>query len=170
MKTYKNCLGIGVAAFLLIAVVVVLAISRPNVSDSKDNNQNAVAAVLSVADEEEFDFGIISMAAGKVSHLFRVKNTTADPVMVKKLYTSCMCTSASLEIGQEKIGPFGMAGHGFIPTFSKTIAPETEAVVEVVFDPAAHGPAGVGPITRVVYLEEAGGGVVELNFSAVVEP
>ena len=170
MKTYKNYLGIGVIVFLLAAVIGILAISRPDVSDSSNNGLSAAAAVLLAAEEKAFDFGTVSMAAGKVNHVFKIRNATTDPIVVEKLYTSCMCTEASLVIDGKKTGPFGMAGHGFIPKINKTIAPGVEAAVEAVFDPAAHGPAGVGPIARVIYLEEAGGGVLELNFSAVVEP
>lgn len=170
MKTYKNYLGLGVVSFLLVATAGILIVFRPAVSNTAGNSQNSAASVILTAPEQEFDFGNISMAAGKVSHTFKIKNIAAEPVVVDKVYTSCMCTAASLEINGKKTGPFGMAGHGFIPKISKTIASGEEASVEAVFDPAAHGPAGVGPISRTVYLEEAGGGVLELNFSAVVEP
>jgi len=41
--------------------------------------------------------------------------------------------------------------------------------IEVVFDPNAHGPAGVGLIERVVRLEY-GEKTLELNIKAVVTP
>jgi hypothetical protein len=81
-----------------------------------------------------------------------------------------MCTSASLTTGDEKFGPFGMPGHGAIPSIKATVAVNQEAEIEVVFDPTAHGPAGVGKIQRVVILENNAGGPIELNFSAMVTP
>jgi len=124
-----------------------------------------------VAAEDSFDFGTVSMAAGKVSHVFKLKNESGAPVTITKLYTSCMCTIASLNHGGKKLGPFGMPGHGLgaIPVISETINPGEEAEVEAVFDPAAHGPAGVGPIDRVVFVEQ-GDKSLQLQFKAVVTP
>ena len=63
-----------------------------------------------------------------------------------------------------------MPGHGAIPRINQTINPNEEAVVEVVFDPAAHGPAGVGRIGRTVVIENNSGAPVELSFIALVTP
>lgn len=122
------------------------------------------------AEESSFDFGEISMAAGKVSHLFAVKNTGSKSVSINKLYTSCMCTTAMLKIGNRIKGPFGMPGHGFVPGFNESLAPNETAIIDVVFDPAAHGPAGVGPINRAVRVENNGGEPLELRITATVRP
>ena len=63
-----------------------------------------------------------------------------------------------------------MGGHGFIPSINETINPGEEASVEVVFDPKAHGPAGVGKIQRVVTIDNNAGSPMELSFSALVTP
>jgi hypothetical protein len=120
--------------------------------------------------EELFDFGTISMRAGTVSHEFTVRNNGTESVVIAKIYTSCMCTEASIETKEGKIGPFGMAGHGMIPIINRVIAPGEEAKIETVFDPAAHGPSGVGRIARVVYLESKGSEPLELKFQANVKP
>ena len=122
------------------------------------------------AREPSFDFGSISMAAGKVTHRYRIANGSADPVVIRKIYTSCMCTTATLMKGVQQFGPFGMPGHGPIPAINQTLAPGERAYVEVVFDPAAHGPAGVGPIERVVTLENSARQPFELAFAARVTP
>lgn len=116
-----------------------------------------------------FDFGKISMANGNVSQKVKVRNASTAPVMLKKLYTSCMCTTALLTRGDRVVGPFGMPGHGPIPTFSETLAPGAEAELEIVFNPNAHGPAGVGPVKREVYLE-TDSGRMKVQFSAYVTP
>jgi len=120
--------------------------------------------------ERFFDFGSISMARGKVIHSFRAKNVGTGPISVEKLYTSCMCTSASFIKGTDRFGPFGMAGHGFIPRINQQIAAGEEFQVEVVFDPAAHGPAGIGRIDRAVYVETAENGTFEFHIAALVIP
>ncbi|HEY4497318.1 MAG TPA: DUF1573 domain-containing protein [Candidatus Paceibacterota bacterium] len=122
------------------------------------------------AEEQSFDFGTISMAAGDVKHEFTINNTEGSDVTIDKMYTSCMCTTATLNVGGKKFGPYGMPGHGFIPKISQTIGPNEKATIEVVFDPAAHGPAGVGRIQRVVTIESDGGQPLELQFAALVTP
>ena len=81
-----------------------------------------------------------------------------------------MCTVAVLQKGDKKFGPFGMPGHGFVPKMDAEVSPGEEVSVDVTFDPAAHGPAGVGSIQRVVVLENNAGENVELQISANVEP
>ena len=65
---------------------------------------------------------------------------------------------------------FGMPGHTPIPTINVPMNPKEEAFIEVIFDPAAHGPAGVGPIERVVTIENSAGPPLELAFAALVSP
>jgi hypothetical protein len=81
-----------------------------------------------------------------------------------------MCTTALLVKGVKQFGPFGMPGHAPIPAIDQTLAPGERAYVEVVFDPAAHGPAGVGLIERVVTIENSAQQPVQLAFSARVTP
>ena len=167
----------------VIGIIIAIAVLGGIVWTARPNSENNTASVpLSSAGtlktkEANFDFGQISMAAGKVKHAFKIENTGGGPVTVEKMYTSCMCTEALLVTdgpstgsGQAKqFGPYGMPGHGFAPKINATINPGEEATVEVVFDPAAHGPAGVGPIERAVYLETPTG-TEELRIKAVVKP
>ena len=143
------------------------------IAGPKDSRSGANQAANSdlVIDEPVFDFGNISMAAGVVSHEFRVKNTGNNEAIVGQIYTSCMCTSASFRNGEIKFGPFGMAGHGFIPKIDGKIGAGEEAIIKVDFDPAAHGPAGVGPIERAVYLiQKNNDQPLGIRFKAVVTP
>lgn len=159
---------------ILIALVVILVglgliwFARPQ-AQTNDPVIPSVPGSIS-ATETAFDFGSISMAAGKVSHQFTVRNSGVGVVTINKIYTSCMCTSAKLITEKGSFGPFGMVGHGFIPSINRPLLPGEEAKVDVVFDPAAHGPAGVGKIERMVTIENDAGELVELRFSAVVTP
>ena len=163
----KNIIiGIVVGAILFAGIVW---IARPDTNDKGAAVLQSSNGVLS-AEEQSFDFGAISMAAGPVTRRFMIKNTGTDPVTVNKMYTSCMCTTSVLQKGDKKFGPYGMPGHGFIPKMNAVIDPGEEVIVDVTFDPAAHGPAGVGFIQRAVILENNAGENVELQISANVKP
>ncbi|MBI4135479.1 DUF1573 domain-containing protein [Candidatus Uhrbacteria bacterium] len=161
---------IGVGVFVGFAVTA-RPTSAPasSVSSRQDKEIQAGDFKLS-SSENAYDFGSISMKNGNVKHTFMVKNETEAPVTIAKMYSSCMCTNASLTRAGKTYGPFGMPGHGAIPRINQTLAPGEEAAVEVVFDPNAHGPAGVGFIARVVYLEGPSGDKFELRISANVTP
>ena len=170
MNNSKELIIITVFTVLVFAGIIGLA----SLKNSSGPSVNATASDIAqqsplVAEQTRYDFGTNSMARGKVKNEYAVKNTSASDVTLKKIYTSCMCTEASLIFGDRRVGPFGMAGHGVIPSINEKIPAGAEFSVETVFDPAAHGPAGVGPIQRVVFLETSQG-MTELEFSAVVEP
>ncbi len=168
MKNHKDIIiGLG---FVLIVIGILFAVSkRPTQSNNQPNS--AVASVGALAASENFfDFGTISMAKGKVSRTYKVVNSTDQPLTINKVYTSCMCTEATLEKDGEKFGPFGMAGHGFVPSINQVLKAGDQAAVEAVFDPAAHGPAGIGLVERIVYVETNSGRPLELSFKAYVTP
>ena len=123
------------------------------------------------AEEKFYDFGSISMKDGKVSHLFKVSNQTDNDVTLKQVVTSCMCTVAYVINGESKNGPFGMPGHGgSVPKVNDMIKAGEAREIEVVFDPNAHGPAGVGLIDRFITLTDATGEELQLEIKATVTP
>jgi hypothetical protein len=68
-------------------------------------------------------------------------------------------------------GPYGMPGHGAAPpAVNARLAAGELANVEVVFDPAAHGPSGLGRIERVVTVESAEAPPLELHMAVMVRP
>ncbi|KKT77481.1 MAG: hypothetical protein UW73_C0019G0016 [Microgenomates group bacterium GW2011_GWB1_44_8] len=117
-----------------------------------------------------YDFGTISMKKGPVSYKFTVTNSDSIPATVTKLYSSCMCTKGALITPAKTWGPFGMPGHVAIPKIAAEIAPGQTAQIEVIFDPAAHGPAGVGRIERTVTAELNGQAPLLFSFRANVTP
>ncbi len=166
----KNNVIIGtLIAFLLVGGVAWLAMSSGNSSSAQAPAGSLHGKLVAV--EPSYDFGAISMAKGTVSHLFKIKNEGTETVNLSKLYTSCMCTTAILRLGNVQEGPFGMEGMGYIPYFSHNLKPGEEAEIEAIFDPAAHGPAGVGQIERVILLENnTGDNPLSITFSANVTP
>ena len=164
----KKIITSAIIGILVLGGLIWLA--RPNGTNNTASVSATSGGSLVALEANNYDFGSISMAAGKVKHSFKIKNTSEEVVTIGKMYTSCMCTTASLMIAGKQFGPIGMPGHGAIPSINQTINPNEEATVEVVFDPAAHGPAGVGRIERSVTLENNTGKPVLLMLAAMVTP
>ena len=112
--------------------------------------------------EQPYDFGDIEIFAGKVSTNYTLKNEGTEAVAITKAVTSCMCTE-----GEITGLTFGMHGS---EVKSVTIPAGGEEVVKATYDPLAHGPSGVGPVTRMLNLETNSTETpkIELRFSANV--
>lgn len=120
--------------------------------------------------ETFYNFGTISMANGKVNKLFEITNSTGQEVNLERVITSCMCTAAYIVSANGEKGPFGMPGHLPVPKANEILKAGETRTIKVVYDPAAHGPAGVGPIDRFIYLTDSSGGTLELEIKALVTP
>ena len=175
-----------IAGISLIAITLVIAViaAKPNSDAAAPAGAEApvtAAAVTAAATAApsagpltaraaNFDFGTVSMAAGKVDHRYWFRNDSTAPVLVKRIYTSCMCTTATLVKSTRIVGTYGMPGHGVLPDVNASFAPGEAAYVDVVFDPAAHGPAGLGHTERVVSVESDAGQRLQLAFVVNVKP
>ncbi len=158
-----------IIALVVIASVGLILATKP--APETPGGYRAAQIFSALATEETlFDFGTVSMGRGNVGHDFKVRNESGEPVEIEKIYTSCMCTAAYFVKDGKKLGPFGMLGHGFVPSLRKKIEPGEEIVIAVVFDPAAHGPAGVGPVEREIYLEGKSGVLAAFQIKALVTP
>jgi len=142
------------------------------------NNQAVVSQVSQdgeksslVAEETLYDFGTISMKNGNVTKDFTVTNPTDKDIFVPSLVTSCMCTKAFMVLPDGTIkGPFGMPSMGFVPPVNEIIKPGEKRTVRAVYDPNAHGPAGVGPIDRFIILTDKSGSTLQFEIKALVTP
>ncbi len=124
-----------------------------------------------VAAETFHDFGTISMKDGDVTKDFIITNPTNESITVSTVLTSCMCTTAFIvEPDGNLKGPFGMQGMGYVPPANEVIKAGESRTVRVMYDPNAHGPAGVGKIDRFVALADSAGGTLELEIEALVTP
>ena len=142
-----------------------------SVQGADEPNSTASKSLLTVS-EKFYDFGTISMKNGIVNKEFTVTNTGDKDITVSTVLTSCMCTTVLIVApdGSTK-GPFGMAGHGgSVPPANEIIKAGESRVIRVVFDPNAHGPAGVGPIDRFITLTDISGNVLQLEIKANVTP
>jgi Protein of unknown function (DUF1573) len=170
---------LGISLIVLALVVAIIAANPGTGTQSARSAAQATSPASSAAPlragalkarESQFEFGPISMAGGKVSHRYWFRNESAAPVLIRQVYTSCMCTTATLVKGMRVIGSYGMPGHGPLPAVNETLAPDEAAYVDVVFDPAAHGPAGLGHTERVVTIEPGAGAPLQVAFTAYVKP
>ena len=154
---------------VLLALLFVLGSKNPG---AIPNVEKLSAASALSASESSYDFGEISMKAGLVRHTFTIENSSStSPLVITGISSSCMGTEAFLSTSEGKTGPFGMPGHGGA---TRAIREEVSAGesrgIEVVFDPTAHGPAGVGRIERAVFIEDEDGGTQTLTIKALVTP
>ena len=146
----KNLLPWGIGLTFLAGLIIFFILGKSN---GQPDRAIYSASVLSAV-ENTFDFNAISMKNGKVSHRFELKNDGEEPVFIEKAYTSCMCTTASIiDVFGKNQGTFGMLGHGSPSKADVEVRPGDLIFIEVVFDPAAHGPSGTGKVKRLVYLE-----------------
>jgi hypothetical protein len=159
-----------VVGILVLGVGIALYLAQPDGSSVKDYYQKDGGESVLAAEITSHDFGAISMKEGKVKTVFKVSNPTEEDVQLEKMYTSCMCTEAKIRISGRQYGPFSMPGHGSLPTFKASLAPGDEAEVEVEYDPAAHGPSGIGISERIILIDGPKGRLIFLTIRANVTP
>jgi len=165
----KNFVIFSVIVFIAALGFVIFSKGKTNEGEAKVPTQST--SVLNAL-EKDFDFGTIVMKDGDVSKIFELENEGTEPILISKVYTSCMCTVAKITTAKsETSGPYGMSGHngGTSRTGIEVGAGET-VKVEAIFNPAAHGPSGVGLANRTIFLETNSTQTpkVELNFTATV--
>ncbi|MDP1689396.1 MAG: DUF1573 domain-containing protein [bacterium] len=132
--------------------------------------KNLGSATALSASEILYDFGTISMQNGLTDHVFKVTNPSEKDIFIKNVSTSCMCTKVYIEGVNGNKGPFGMEGHGYVPPANEIIKAGESRNIKVVYDPNAHGPAGIGFIDRFIYLADQSGDTFQLEIKAVVTP
>ena len=134
----KYTLGaIGVVVLLIVGSFVLPIESKENTTETR------IAAPIIVV-EPPYDFGDIDIFGGKVSTEYTLKNEGTEDVTITNAQTSCMCTEGQIEDLH-----FGMHGS----TNKQVVIPAGgEKKLTAIYDPLAHGPNGVGPVTRELIL------------------
>ncbi len=125
MNNLKNTMRLLKFALLVAAL---LGLSALGVSAQRQQNTSALQFV-----EKEWDFGRIEEAAGPVSHTFTFKNTSAQPVVIERVVTSCGCTT---------------------PQYSRQpVRPNSESTITITYDPDGRP----GRFSREVSIISGGG-------------
>lgn len=145
-------------ALILFGGVYVLSATNqasPDVSSSK----NAKAAV---SESFNYDWGNIAYDKGVVTKDFTIKNTGSDKLKIFNVKTSCHCTKAHVTINGNESQDFGMDG---LSSWVGEVAPGEKATLTAIFDPAFHGPQGIGPVNRFVSIETNDSAQSKLTFT-----
>lgn len=114
-------------------------------------------------DKSSVEWGQIKFSGGKVKAIYRITNTGTETLKLYGATTSCACTLGTITSNGKVTPPFGM--HSPMSA-TVEVAPGVEAVVEALFDPAFHGPGGVGPISRTITVQTNDPANPTLNFQA----
>lgn len=117
-------------------------------------------------EELTHDWGEIHIDGGKVEKVFNIRNEGSGTLKLYNVKTSCMCTTAQLMLGEKLSPEFGMHSKS---SYKLEVPKGETAKLKVVFDPAFHGPSGVGPITRQVVVQTNDIDRQKLNFSLEAE-
>ncbi len=172
-KETKYIIGTFAVITALVVGVAILA-SKPtggSVDGATTGGDRYVSNVLIQgvsANTESIDIGKVGYGGGIVSKVYEIKNDTGRDLKLKKIVTSCMCTKARVVFGDKATKLYAMEMNGDKnPIIDYDFPAGSAAKVEFNFDPAAHGPAGIGPIDRVITLY-FDGGFKELKFNGEV--
>lgn len=160
-KKIKKLLFVSLPILLLAGIIVFFAKNY-----TLEENHPGVSKLEIPANE--YDAGTVSMAGGLIKHTYEIKNTGMGDLKINGIWTSCHCTTAKLTVGGKTSSEFGMDKR----STSQKIAPGETGYLEVTFDPAYHGPAGLGETVRIVYLSanDPQNKKVELKLLANVVP
>ena len=165
-KDFKIMMGALVFTFLLV-------VGLATIFGGEATDEPVVAGIQIEGIEafpENYDLSDVSLNGGIVTKEYEVKNSSGKTLTLKKIATSCMCTQASVAIREKESRFYGME-HAMDknPPVNMEFPSGETAKVTVTFDPAAHGPQGVGSFERVVWLTFSDpGGVKELKFNGRV--
>ena len=159
---------------IIITLIIVLGLIGLIWWGSKNQKapvQNTGIKSVLTTSLDVYDFGTISMKNGNVIKDFTITNPTDKDILLSSVSTSCMCTNALIvrADGTTK-GPFEMEGMGYVPPVNETIKAGGNLVIRAIYDPNAHGPAGVGFIDRYITLVDSTGSSLALEIKATVTP
>ncbi|MBI4136490.1 DUF1573 domain-containing protein [Candidatus Roizmanbacteria bacterium] len=161
MRERNIILGIVLVSALILFGGAIIA-SKDSPKTEAVSNENVDVYV----DEKSFDWGEVDINNGKVEKTFAIKNNGSDPLLLRNVVTSCMCTTATLVYNGEKSPAFGMHQKS---DYALSVLPGEAAELLVVFDPAFHGPSGVGPITRQILVETNDPDTQQLEFTLTAQ-
>lgn len=152
-KEGKIVLGIIVGTIILIGGLAYLLTKSSGGGEKDSFILNSPAQGLMASPSGSMNLGEVPYNGGIVSKIFDIKNTTSDLITLRKITTSCMCTSAKFSIDGKESKFYGMEMNGDLnPIVDYKVPAGATAQVTFNFDPAAHGPQGVGPFDRVITL------------------
>lgn len=129
---------------------------------------NVLAQNLEASPSGYMELGDVAYNGGVVSKSFDIKNNSDKDVILRKITTSCMCTTAKFVVNGKESKFYGMEMNGDLnPLISYMLPAGSSGQVVFDFDPKAHGPEGIGGFQRTVTLF-FDSGYKEVNFEGTV--
>ena len=153
---------IGLSLTLILIFGGVFLVAKTNNVASLNGSQITQLTI----DKTSHDWGTIGINDGKVQTEFNLTNNGNAPLELANVSTSCMCTTAQVEIEGKRSPYFGMHQKS---SWTGQVAPGKSAKLIVEFDPAFHGPQGTGQITRQIVVETNDPSQRQLTFTASAE-
>jgi len=156
---------------LSLSALLFSACSTEEVNElTTGGNVQYLASFGSTLEDANHDWGNINIEGGLATYTFPFQNDSEEEMLIKTASTTCMCTSAEIELESGETSPeFGMHS---AKEWDQVVAPGETFDVYVAFDPMAHGPDAVGAITRSVFIETSATnveeGTIELKVSGEV--
>lgn len=157
MNDKKLIIGFIVLTLLILGGGI-FVLSSTSVPPKITASQNAKAQV----NQKTFDWGNIPYSGGNAVKTFTIKNTGTDILKLTGVKTSCTCTKAQVVINGKTSPYFAMHSTS---SWVGEVPPNKEAQLTVIFDPAFHGPTGVGPVERFVSMQTNDAQNLNLEFS-----
>lgn len=170
-KQIKQFIAYGLVLVAVAGLAWWLANSNEGAALSDSPPASAYSSSVLAVPENYYDFQTISMMDGNVEHDYVLTNNGTEPLIIEKAVTSCMCTEVLIiDARGKEYGPYGMPGHGSTGGTNVSVGAGDQVTVRAIFDPAAHGPSGVGLARRYIYLDtnSATSPKTELSFQAMV--
>ncbi len=122
---------------IAVAAVVVIAIGYFAIGAVSGIASGIGKAPKMELSATEYDFGTVSQAAGTVSEKISLKNAGTSDLIISKMISSCMCTTAVLVLANGTRSPvFGM--HDTPTGWQGRVAPGSTAEIEIKYDPNVH--------------------------------
>jgi hypothetical protein len=134
--------------YLVLVVPIIFLFAACASEDSLVRKINS--GRISSEDNLDYDLGEINIQGGKIRRTVTFINTGDEDLILKGAFTSCMCTTADIELIDGRIvGEFNTR----LPNkWYEIIKPGQRFKVNIVFDPLYHGDKDFGPFKRTVYL------------------
>ena len=161
-----------------IAIIIVLTIGIIGMAIFiSGSSPSAIKATISktegakiYVDHSYRKVGDIGYSNGILYHRFPVKNEGNKDLEIANMTTSCMCTEVFLKKDGQEGPKFGMKGMTAPSAWKGVLKPGQSAEIIAAFDPAYHGPQGIGEVSRIRSLETNDPDLpyIELSFEGTV--
>lgn len=139
-----------IVSVLLITTLLIVGVAYGFTKVSQKQIVPPTVGAQAEVDKTSVDWGQIQYNGGKVKAAYRITNNGTETLKLFGATTSCACTTGTITANSKVSPPFGM--HAPMSNVIE-VSPGKDAIVEALFDPAFHGPGGIGPISRTITIQ-----------------